>query len=46
MRGPLGRLEMDLVADNSVLNSLLGVDPRPFRPDADTWRLRTWPEAT
>jgi len=46
MRGPLGRLEMDLVADNSALNSLLGVDPRPFRPDADTWRLRTWPEAT
>jgi nucleoside-diphosphate-sugar epimerase len=46
MRGPLGRLEADLVADNTVLNSLLDVAPRPFHPDADTWRLRTWPEAT
>lgn len=45
LRGPLDRLEADLVADNAALNALLGVDPRPFRPDADTWRLRTWPEA-
>lgn len=44
MRGPLGRLEADLVADNTVLNALLGVDPRPFHPDVDTWRPRTWPE--
>lgn len=43
MRGPLGRLEADLVADNTVLNALLDVAPRPFHPDADTWRPRTWP---
>jgi nucleoside-diphosphate-sugar epimerase len=36
-RGPLTRLEADLVADNSELQRLLGVTPRPFRPDAGCW---------
>lgn len=38
VRGPLTRLEVDLVADNDELQRLLGVHPRPFRPDADCWR--------
>jgi nucleoside-diphosphate-sugar epimerase len=38
LAGPLGRLETDLVADNAELVRLLGVTPRPFRPDADCWR--------
>lgn len=38
LRGPLTRLETDLIADNSALQQLLGVTPRPFRPDADCWR--------
>jgi nucleoside-diphosphate-sugar epimerase len=38
LRGPLSRLEMDLVADNTEMTRLLGVQPRPFRPDADCWR--------
>lgn len=37
LRGPLTRLEADLVADNSELQRLLGVSPRPFRPDATCW---------
>jgi nucleoside-diphosphate-sugar epimerase len=40
LRGPLARLESDLVADNSELERLLGVHPRPFRPDATCWRPR------
>jgi nucleoside-diphosphate-sugar epimerase len=36
-RGPLHRLEADLVADNAELQRLLGVHPRPFQPDASTW---------
>ncbi|MEI7036589.1 NAD(P)-dependent oxidoreductase [Fulvimonas yonginensis] len=38
LRGPLARLETDLIADNAELEDLLGVHPRPFHPDADCWR--------
>lgn len=41
LRGPLTRLETDLVADNSELQRLLGVSPRPFRPDAACWTPAT-----
>ena len=37
LRGPVSRLESDLVADNSALQQLLGLRPRPFRPDAACW---------
>ena len=37
LRGPLLRLEQDLVADNTALESLLGVRPRGFRPDRACW---------
>jgi nucleoside-diphosphate-sugar epimerase len=36
-RGPVSRLQQDLIADNGPLQALLGVQPRPFRPDASTW---------
>lgn len=39
LRGPLSRLELDLIADNTELTQLLGVQPRPFRPDADCWEF-------
>ncbi|WHZ19604.1 MAG: hypothetical protein OJF55_001753 [Rhodanobacteraceae bacterium] len=39
LRGPLTRLEQDLVADNARLESLLGVHPRGFRPDRTCWGL-------
>ena len=39
LRGPLLRLEQDLVADNTALEHLLGVQPRPFRPDRTCWGL-------
>jgi nucleoside-diphosphate-sugar epimerase len=38
LRGPLSRLDADLIADNTEVTRLLGVQPRPFRPDADCWR--------
>lgn len=38
LRGPLSRLDRDLVADNGELQRLLGIHPRPFRPDAGTWQ--------
>jgi nucleoside-diphosphate-sugar epimerase len=38
LRGPLSRLDADLVADNTELTQLLGVRPRSFHPDADCWR--------
>lgn len=41
MRGPVSRLQQDLVADNSMLGTLLGVQPRPFRPQPATWRAMT-----
>lgn len=37
-RGPVSRLAQDLVADNSALSSLLGVQPRRFAPTPDTWQ--------
>ncbi len=38
-RGPVSRLDADLVADNDEAVRLLGVSPRPFRPQASMWRL-------
>ena len=37
LRGPLSRLDADLIADNTEMTRLLGVNPRPFRPDAECW---------
>ncbi|WP_019398428.1 SDR family oxidoreductase [Pseudoxanthomonas sp. GW2] len=38
-RGPVSRLDRDLVADNAEASALLGVAPRPFRVDASMWRM-------
>lgn len=38
VRGPLHRLDSDLVADNGDLEAVLGVHPRPFQPQPSTWR--------
>lgn len=38
LRGPLSRLDADLIADNAEVTRLLGVTPRPFRPDAECWQ--------
>jgi nucleoside-diphosphate-sugar epimerase len=40
LRGPLRRLDSDLIADNSELEAVLGIQPRPFRPDPSTWAVR------
>ncbi|TAL94880.1 MAG: NAD-dependent epimerase/dehydratase family protein [Rhodanobacter sp.] len=37
LRGPLSRLDRDLVADNDELQRLLHIQPRPFQPDAAMW---------
>jgi len=37
LRGPLSRLDSDLIADNGELQRLLGIRPRPFRPDPAMW---------
>lgn len=37
LRGPLTRLDEDLVADNAELERLLGVRPRGFQPDRACW---------
>ena len=37
LRGPLSRLDSDLVADNDELQRLLHVQPRPFQPEATMW---------
>jgi uncharacterized protein YbjT (DUF2867 family) len=37
LRGPLSRLHADLTADNDELQRLLGITPRPFRPDSTMW---------
>jgi nucleoside-diphosphate-sugar epimerase len=39
LRGPLTRLQQDLVADNGELERLLGVHPRGFHPDRACWGL-------
>ena len=38
LRGPVSRIDQDLVADNGPVGESLGVHPRPFAPDADAWR--------
>ncbi|MEO8779978.1 MAG: NAD-dependent epimerase/dehydratase family protein [Rhodanobacter sp.] len=37
LRGPLSRLDRDLVADNQELQRLLHIQPRLFQPDAAMW---------
>jgi nucleoside-diphosphate-sugar epimerase len=37
LRGALERLDSDLIADNTELEAVLDVHPRPFRPDPATW---------
>jgi uncharacterized protein YbjT (DUF2867 family) len=37
LRGPLSRLDSDLIADNGEVQRLLGIRPRPFRPEASMW---------
>jgi nucleoside-diphosphate-sugar epimerase len=37
LRGPLNRLDADLIADNSELQRLLGISPRPFRLESSMW---------
>lgn len=37
LRGPLSRLDSDLVADNGELQRVLGIHPRPFRPEPAMW---------
>lgn len=36
-RGPLHRLDADLVADNAEMQRLLGIHPRPFRLEPSMW---------
>jgi nucleoside-diphosphate-sugar epimerase len=40
LRGPLNRLDADLIADNGELQQLLGISPRPFQPDPAGWTPR------
>jgi nucleoside-diphosphate-sugar epimerase len=40
IRGPLSRLDQDLVADNGELERLLDVHPRGFAPDARMWNAQ------
>jgi len=37
LRGPLSRLDQDLIADNTELERLLDIHPRGFMPDAKMW---------
>jgi len=37
LRGPLQRLDADLVADNDEIERLLGIRPRPFQVEAGMW---------
>jgi uncharacterized protein YbjT (DUF2867 family) len=52
LRGPLSRLDSDLIADNGELQRLLHIQPRPFQPEAAMWQppsrdpsriARVWP---
>ena len=36
-RGPLSRLDADLIADNTELEALLNIHPRGFAPSSETW---------
>jgi len=36
-RGPISRLDTDLVADNGEIIRILGITPRPFAPKAEMW---------
>jgi len=38
MRGPVKRLDSDLIADNHHLEAVLGIHPRAFTPNAGTWQ--------
>lgn len=38
MRGPIQRLDNDLIADNRELERVLDIHPRPFQPHPETWR--------
>jgi len=38
LRGPLARLDSDLIADNGELTRLLGIEPRAFEPLASMWQ--------
>jgi nucleoside-diphosphate-sugar epimerase len=38
MRGPVNRLDSDLIADNRPLEAALDVHPRAFTPRPETWR--------
>lgn len=38
IRGPVNRLDSDLIADNGDLEAFVGVHPRPFSPQPATWR--------
>lgn len=38
MRGPVHRLDSDLIADNQALEADLGIHPRAFAPQPETWR--------
>lgn len=40
-RGPVSRLEQDLIADNAPLQALLGIQPRPFQPAPSAWQPMT-----
>ncbi len=37
-RGPVSRLQQDLIADNGPLQALLGISPRLFQPEAGMWQ--------
>jgi nucleoside-diphosphate-sugar epimerase len=39
MRGPVRRLDSDLIADNRPLEAALGIYPRAFTPGPETWQV-------
>jgi len=38
MKGPVQRLDSDLIADNTDLETILGIHPRAFQPTASMWK--------